>query len=139
MYYLGYQGMKVQPLTLTSLPDVLFSGKNQTIVEYSVVWLYCLADPKSPTLEVTWNKDGEPLVQDVPHIHLRSSGSDADMYSTLILVVDKFQASDSGAYQCIAQDGDIVATGGTSRLLGIHMMSHTYTCIIYNYNYVNVT
>ena len=122
--------MEVQHLRLTSLPDVLFSGKNQTILKDSVIWLYCLVGPKSPTLEVTWSKNGEPLVQDVPHIRLRNSGSDADTYSTFILIVDKFQTSDSGAYQCIAQDEDIVTTGRISNLIGSRF-SYPFRCHVH--------
>lgn len=84
----------------------------------SVVWLYCIADPISPNLTITWTKDSEPLVQDVPHIRLKSTGTHSDMYSTLILVVDKFQASDSGEYQCVAQDEGIISLGNTTRLIG---------------------
>ena len=97
---------------------MLFSGESLNILEGSVVWLYCLADPISPNLTITWAKDDETLVQDVPHIRLMSTGSNGDMYSTFILVIDKFQASDSGEYQCIAQEGGIVSLGNTTRLIG---------------------
>lgn len=114
----SHKGEEVLSLTLTSLPSVLFSGGSWNILEGSVVWLYCLADPISPNLTITWTKDSEPLVQDVPHIRLKNTGSNISMYSTFILVLDKFQASDSGEYQCIAQDDDIISLGDTTRLLG---------------------
>ena len=51
---------------MTSLP-ALFSGSGQTVVEGSVIWLYCKASSTSPTLTVTWNKDNTEIVEDVPH------------------------------------------------------------------------
>ena len=44
-------------LTVTSLPAVLFNGGSQSIVEGSVIWLYCEVDSVSSSLMVTWNKD----------------------------------------------------------------------------------
>ena len=76
-----------------------------------MVWLYCLTIPESPTVTVTWNKDGEPLVQDMPHIRLRSTGSDADMYSTFLLVIEPVDITDGGVYQCSAQEGENMTMG----------------------------
>lgn len=109
---------------MTSLPDVFFSEgtRNHTILVDSVIWLYCLANPKSPTLTVTWTKDNEPLIQDVPHIRLRSSDN-----STYILIVEDFQVFDSGAYQCIAQDGNITTPGSQASLIGIWHYTSAWT------------
>ena len=57
---------------MTSLP-ALFSGSGQTVVEGSVIWLYCEASSTSPTLTVTWNKDNTEIVEDVPHIFTKRS------------------------------------------------------------------
>ena len=101
-------------LAVTTFPDTLFDGEGY-IVEGSVVWLYCEVNSTSPALTVTWEKD-EPLVQDVPHIRLRSSHSDTS--TTFILIVDDFQTSDSGVYQCTAQEGREIATGTAFTLIG---------------------
>ena len=106
---LGVQGQ----LTVNSYPKLLFSGESQTVVEGSVVWLYCKINSNAPSLRVVWSKDGTPLIQDVPHIRLRSS-IDADT-STLLLVLDVLHASDSGAYQCRAGN---TAVGETLALIG---------------------
>jgi hypothetical protein len=87
------------PFFVASFPDLLFSGGSRTIVEGSAVWLYCLVTSRRP-LVMTWEKDGIPLVQDVPHIRMRRS-QDGEVV-TYLLVVEPFQSSDSGAYQCTA-------------------------------------
>ena len=102
---------------VTSLPAVLFDGGSQTIVEGSVIWLYCQVNSTDPTLTVTWNKDSVPVVLDVPHIRTRSSTSASS--STFLLVVDNFQPSDGGMYQCTAQEeGGNVAMGAPLTLIG---------------------
>ena len=98
---------------------MLFLDGSQNILEGSVVWLYCLTIPKSPAVTVTWNKDGKPLVQDVPHIRLRSTGSDADMYSTFLLVIEPVDITDSGVYQCSAQEGENIAMGPALTITGM--------------------
>ena len=101
---------------MTSLPAVLFNGVNQSIVEGSVIWLYCEVNSVSPSLTVTWNKDNIPLEQDVPHIRMRSSNTTSS--STFLLVVDNFQSSDDGTYQCIAEDGAMRGNGASLTLTG---------------------
>ena len=82
-----------------------------------MVWLYCQVNSRTPTVTATWTKDSVPLVQDVPHIRMRSSQTDAD--TTYLLVVDIFQSSDSGVYQCTAQDGAMTGMGTALMLTGI--------------------
>ena len=120
-----------QTLTVTSLPAVLFNGGSQTIVEGSVVWLYCLINSISPTLTVTWNKDGIPVVLDVPHVRVWSSTSATS--STFLLVVDNFQPSDDGTYQCTAMEEEgNVTTGTLLSLTGIIIMSSNLTELCYS-------
>ena len=104
-----------QYLTVTSLPAVLFDGGSQSIVEGSVIWLYCQVNSTSPTLTVTWTKDSVPVVLDVPHIRMRRSTSASS--TILILIVDNFQSSDTGMYQCTAQEEQGSAVMGTSLML----------------------
>ena len=104
-----------QAFTLTSLP-ALFSGSGQTVVEGSVIWLYCEASSTSPTLTVTWNKDNTEIVEDVPRIFTRRSTSGS--YTTFLLGVDNLQVSDGGTYQCSVQDGADIVTGDMISLTG---------------------
>ena len=109
---LGVQGQ----LTVNSYPKFFFSGESRTVVEGSVVWLYCEINSNASSLRVVWNKDGTPLIQNVPHIRLRSS-IDTNS-STLLLVLDDLHAPDSGAYQCRAQYEGNTAVGETLVLRG---------------------
>ena len=72
---------------------------------------------------MTWNKDGGQLVRDVPHIFMRKSLiTDTSSTTTSMLTVDNKVFSDSGMYQCTAQDGwqtadgDIIPITGKSEL-----------------------
>ena len=116
MHLLGLEA-KAQ-LSVTSLPDILFSGSNPTrgIVERSVMWLYCEVNSISSTLSVTWNNDGGQLVQDVPHIILKTSTTSSS--TTLLLVLDNVVFSDAGLYQCTAQDMQDIATGTILNITG---------------------
>ncbi len=67
------------------------------------MWLYCDASQISDLITVTWNKDGRPLVQNVPHIRLRTLTSSTS--TTLLLVIDNAVSSDAGVYQCTAREG----------------------------------
>ena len=112
-------GREVKALfSVTSLPDLLFNGSNpsRSIVEGSVIWLFCEVNSNSSTLSLMWNKDGESLVQDVPHIILRTYTTSSS--TTLLLVLDNVVSSDAGLYQCAAQDGQITATGKALNITG---------------------
>ena len=121
-------------LSVTSIPDILFSGSNQTrsIVEGSVIWLYCEVNSTSSTHFVTWNKDGGCLVQDVPHIILRTSTTSSS--TTLILVLDNIVSSDAGLYQCNAQDGLYTASGTALTITGVKKAGYVYqSCLLFTY------
>ena len=104
-----FLGINGQSLMLTSLPSVLFDRGNQNVVEGSVIWLYCEVNSTDSALRVVWHKNGIPLVQDVPHIRMRSYRSANT--STFLLVVDNFQAFDAGTYTCEV-DGEGGAMAG---------------------------
>ena len=104
---------------MNSYPKFFFSGESRTVVEGSVVWLYCEINSnvsRMDTLRVVWNKDGTPLIQDVPHIRLRSS-IDTNSF-TLLLVLDDLHAPDSGTYQCRAQNRGVTDVGELLALIG---------------------
>ena len=86
------------PLVVTSFPEILFT---EDVVEGSEVRLYCQVNSLSPGLTVSWEKDGQSLVQDVPHIITRRAGP-----SVFTLVLNDLRTSDSGVYQCSALDED---------------------------------
>ncbi len=74
--------------------------------------MVCEVNSSSNTLSVTWNKDGGQHVQDVPHIFIRKSlNTDTCSTTTSMLTVDNVVFSDSGMYQCTAQDGRQTADG----------------------------
>ena len=100
---------------MPSLP-ALFSGSGQTVVNGSVIWLYCEASSTSPTLTVIWNKDNNEIVEDVPRIFMRRSTSASS--TTFLLGVDNLQVPDGGTYQFSVQDGADTVTGDMITLTG---------------------
>ena len=110
-----------QQLTVTSLPSSFFSGSSTSVVEGSVIWLYCEVNSISSTLSVTWNKDGGQLVQDVPHIRLRTT--DTSSSTTLLLVIDNVVSSDAGVYQCTAREGQDYVSGDNFTMTGKYFYS----------------
>ena len=75
-------------LTVTPLPDVLFQNNSgvHNVVEQSVIWMYCTAN--STTATITWTKDGENLVNNPPHIQIRTSNNNNETSSTSSLVIN---------------------------------------------------
>jgi len=108
-------------LTVTTLPDILFLNNSgiHNIAPESVIWLYCTADSATATPSITWTKDGVTLVNDPPHIRIRSS-NDTLLSTTSSLVVDNFgiAADDGGSYVCQASDGTATVSSSTLSLTG---------------------
>ena len=98
------------------LPDVVFNAESHLIALQSYLWLYCLVDSIEQSLQVAWTKNNAEIVQDVPHIRLLNSSDDVS--STFILIVDNFQASDNGVYQCTARNREDFAMGTSINLIG---------------------
>ena len=116
--YIFFEGnihVKAQ-LSVTSLPDTICSGSSTSVVEGSVLWLYCEVNSASSSLSVSWSKDGGSLIQDVPHIRLRTSSSSSS--TTLLLMLDNVVSSDAGVYQCTAEDGLETASGSSLTVTG---------------------
>ena len=102
---------------LKSFPEVLFSNGGAAIMKNSIVFLYCVINSFSPTLTMTWTKDGFPLVPNIPHVRIRKYLSH-NQEMTLLLVVDTFQEYDHGSYQCIAEDWRYMISGVSFNLTG---------------------
>ena len=117
VYDIVYSGVQAQSLVVTSLPAVLFqtNGGVHNITAGSVIQLYCSV--QSTTASFSWTKDGRLVVIDVLHLRERTCNDSTTTMS--VLTVDNFQSSDSGAYQCMAIDGDSAAPGDTVELRGI--------------------
>ena len=116
-------------LSVTYLPDTLLSSSSTSVVEGSVLWLYCEVNSTSTSLSVSWSKDGGSLVQDVPHIRLRTSTSSSS--TTLLLVVDNVVSSDGGVYQCSAKNGLVISAGSSISLSGYYMTIITINVLYY--------
>ncbi len=67
---------------------------------------------------MTWNKNEGQLVQDVPHIIIRRSVNSNTSNTILMLTIDTVVLSDSGMYQCTAQDGQEIANGNIIPITG---------------------
>ncbi len=83
-----------------------------------MIWLYCRVELTSPSLTVRWNKDGIPLVQDVPHIRIRTITS-ANITTTILIVDNVQKLFDSGIYLCITEDEGFIGAGRSVNLTGI--------------------
>jgi len=109
------------PVTVTTLPDILFLNNSgvHNIAPQSVIWLYCTVNSATATPSITWTKDGVTLVNDPPHIRIRSTSNDVEMSTTSSLVVDNFGiADDDGSYVCQASDGTTTVSSSTLSLTG---------------------
>ena len=101
---------------MTSLPAVLFqiNGGVHNVTAGSVIQLYCSV--QSTTVSFSWIKNGRPVVIDIPHLRERTCNDSTTASS--VLTVDNFQSSDSGAYQCMAADGNSTGQGDSVELRG---------------------
>ncbi len=97
-------------LSITSLPTSLFNNGARSVVEGSVIWLFCEVNSTANSLSATWSKDGAILEQDIPRIRLRTSNTSSS--TTLLLVIDYVELSDAGFYQCNAMDGQEFSVTG---------------------------
>ena len=110
-------GVSAQSLLIKLLPAVLFqtNGGVHNVVAGSIIQLYCSV--RSTTASFSWTKDGRPVVVDVPHLRERTGNDSAT--ATSVLIVNNFQSSDSGSYQCMAVDGNSTGQGESIELRGL--------------------
>ena len=108
--------VKGQSPTITSLPESLFgtSGGVHSVVEGSVIQLYCSVEPDNAT--ISWTKDNVPVIIDVPHLRVRTSSNGT--HNTSVLTLDNFRSGDNGMYQCHAMSGGVTTSGSTVSFTG---------------------
>ena len=108
--------VKGQSPTITSLPEPLFgaSGGVHSVVEGSVIQLYCSVEPATAT--VSWTKDNVPVIIDVPHLRVRMSSNGT--HNTSVLTLDNFISGDNAMYQCHAMSCGVTESGSTVSLTG---------------------
>ncbi len=93
-----------------------------------MIQIYCTVE-NDITLTFTWTHNGDPLLNDPPHIRIREdnrpqrSASLLTDDSTTVLTVDNFRASDNGVYQCTTSG----ATNGTA----VTLTGTTITTLLY--------
>jgi len=113
LYKVCQRGWKIR----TGYQNFSSLNTHTSIVEETVIWLYCTANSATAIPNITWMKDGVTLVNDPPHIRIRSS-SNTLLSNTSSLVVDNFQTSDDGTYLCQASDGTATMNSSTLSLTG---------------------
>ena len=109
-------------LSLETLPDVLFvnnSGVHKVELG-TVIRARCTASNSSAPI-VVWFKDGDSLLNDPPHIRIRTSTDDTEV--TSVLTIDNFNTGDNGDYYCHAYDSTTARNSTTLSLTGVYIYS----------------
>ena len=105
-------------LRVVTLPNILFQNRNANhkIVSGSVIQLYCSATSMTGTPSITWVNNGVNLVNNPPHIRIRSSSNNT-MNTTSSLTIDYFTSEDDGNYVCHATDGSTALDKSTTLII----------------------
>jgi len=69
------------------------------------------------TPSITWVNNRVNLVNNPPHIHIRSSSNNTEMYTTSSLTIDYFTSEDDGSYVCHVTDGSTVLDKSTTLVI----------------------
>ena len=103
-----------QPLTVITRPEALITSSGNA-VEGSVILVYCTVE-NNDDVSFTWTLNGTTLLNDPPHICIRTNTDGTD--TTSVLTVDNFRDTDNGVYQCTATYTKSMNAGnGTAILL----------------------
>ena len=93
-----------------------------------MIQVYCTVE-NNKDISFTWTLNGTALLNDPPHIRIRSNVDGTD--TTSVLTVDNFRDTDNGDYQCTATDtmvktasnGTAVSlTGRYNNVLSVHVV-----------------
>ena len=114
--------MSQSPIVIT-LPEALLTSSGN-VVEGSVIQVYCTVENNN-NISFTWTLNGMALLNDPPHIRIRTNTDDSD--TTSVLTVDNFRDNDNGDYQCTATDtmsmaasnGTVISLTGMYNILGV--------------------
>ena len=103
-----------QSPTVITRPEALVTSSG-SVVDGSVIQVYCTVENNNE-ISFTWTLNGMALLNDPPHIRIRSNVDGTD--TTSVLTVDNFRDTDNGDYQCTATDTvSMAASNGTAILL----------------------
>ena len=103
--------VQCQTPTVITRPEALITSSGN-VVEGSVILVYCTVENNNDT-SFTWTLNGTTLLNDPPHIRIRTNVDATD--TTSVLTVDNFRDTDNGVYQCTATDTtSMVAGNGTT-------------------------
>ena len=107
-------------LSLEALPDVLFVNNSgvHNVELGTVIRARCTASSSSAPI-VVWFKDGDSLLNDPPHIRIRTSTDDTEV--TSVLNIDNFNTGDNGDYYCQTYDSTTARNSTTLSLTGVYM------------------
>jgi len=104
-------------LRVVTLPNILFQNRNANhkIVSGSVIQLYCSATSMTGTPNITWVNNRVNLINNPPHIRIRSSSNNTETISSL--TIDYFTSEDDGNYVCHATDGSTALDKSTTLII----------------------
>ena len=103
----SFAAVQSQFPTVITRPDALTTSTGN-VVEGSVIQVYCTVENNND-ISFTWTLNGMTLLNDPPHIRIRTNTDGTD--TTSVLSVDNFRDTDNGVYQCTATDTKSVAAG----------------------------
>jgi len=124
-------------LRVVTLPNILFQNRNANhkIVSGSVIQLYCSATSMTGTPSITWVNNGVNLVNNPPHIRIRSSSNNTEMYTFSSLTIDHFTSEDDGNYVCHATDGSTVLDKYTTLIINGQLVWYLFGMCVKNFKY----
>lgn len=104
---------------MSSFPPEQMAGEEISVkvVNASTIILRCDVNSTSDTLRVTWTRNNNTVMQDLPRIRIRNFTSSDN--TTSQLRINDFRPSDTAIYECIAKDGQDTASRRFSNLRGI--------------------
>ena len=107
MILFSLAAVQCQTPTVITRPEALTTSSGN-VVEGSVILVYCTVEYNND-ISFTWTLNGTTLLNDPPHIRIRTNVDGTD--TTSVLTVDNFRDTDNGVYQCTAIDTKSVAAG----------------------------